>query len=267
MSGKRKWDLAAGAASLLVLVALMLAAAGYGIVRYQREQRELTLRRLQGELAFAAAAGDVLRVQTLLRAGVPPSALSSDGRSALHGAVKLRKNAVVKVLLDAGADPDAHGPRVPSALVEAVSGISHPGHTRLVQMLLDAGADPNGRDPGRIAMIVGNRSFNVGNQTALTRAVIGRHDELVRRLLRHKADPNLTDSDGKSALHWWALVRRNDRPALALGPLLVRKGADPHLADQSGKAPLDYARELGDPRLRETLEKVATRRSRKPKGS
>lgn len=263
MSGQRKWDLSAGAALLLVVVLLLLGAVGYGISRYSRWKQAERQAQIQGRLNYAAASGFAAEVRTLLQQGASASGLSREGYSPLHGVVMLGKTDMARLLLDAGADPNAHAPGTSTPLYEAVSGSHMDERLGLTRLLLEAGADPNGRSPELVQLSAGPAEFKVRDQTALMRAMIGRSDGAVRLLLKHGADPNLTDSEGKTALHWWVLFRRSDRPALALGSLLVRKGADPHLADRSGKTPLDYARELGDARLRETLTKAAAIRDRK----
>merc|ERR1711862_485798 len=59
--------------------------------------------------------------------------------------------------------------------------------------------------------------------------------EALRILLKHQANPNVTDMSGKTALHHIA-GKTNTEAA----QLLLDNGADVNIRDGGGKAPLDY---------------------------
>src|SRR5271166_6548298 len=60
------------------------------------------------DLRQAVRAGDVDRVRALIEQRVPLNAADSLGGTALHDAVWAGEKAIVAVLLDAGADVNAH---------------------------------------------------------------------------------------------------------------------------------------------------------------
>src|SRR5687768_18300451 len=102
MSQKRAWEIAA----VTVLTITLAAAALNGVGHYEREQART---RLPGRLGFAAAQGDVAEVQALLARGAPQTQLGNEGRTALHGAVSMRRIEAARVLLEAGADANLGG--------------------------------------------------------------------------------------------------------------------------------------------------------------
>ena len=95
------------------------------------------------DLPVAAALGDVDRIREMLDAD--PSRVHEarpNGRLALRAAVERCHDAVVRLLLERGADPawpDWDAPRG-AALHEA----ARQGNEAIVRLLLDRGADPNG---------------------------------------------------------------------------------------------------------------------------
>jgi hypothetical protein len=73
-------------------------------------------------------------------------------------------------------------------------------------MLLDAGADVNSAmndiyaSPAFHIHWVGGATLSPGRSTALIVAVRNGHKEIVSMLIKHGADVNLADSEGKTAL-------------------------------------------------------------------
>ena len=82
----------------------------------------------------------------------------------------------MKVLLEAGADPNLKDKYGKTALIWASAA---EGHTEVVKVLLEAGADPNLKDEDGI--------------TALMGASTGGYTEVVKVLLEAGADPNLKE--------------------------------------------------------------------------
>lgn len=99
--------------------------------------------------------------------------------------------AVVKHLLDAGANPDAHDTAGNTALM----GASFKGYADVVKALITAGADVNLR--------------NYQGAPALTFAATFGRLEVARLLLAHSADKELPDSRGKTPLDH-ARIQEND---------------------------------------------------------
>lgn len=64
---------------------------------------------------------------------------------------------------------------------------------------------------------------------------VGFKHELARELLAQGADPNVTDSDGCTALHWAA-----DIGATEVARVLLEHGADVTLKNYNGKTAVDW---------------------------
>jgi ankyrin repeat protein/uncharacterized protein YqcC (DUF446 family) len=165
-------------------------------------------------LERAAAEGDVERVRELIEANTPISP------TAFTWAVSEGTPEIVKLLLDAGADPnvrDSYG--IPAVFFAAAAG--HPalsaflldpkktnigakqwnakppkvGHAEILWMLLDTGADPN----QRFEPAPGQRS---GDSTPLMVAAAFGHTGGIDVLLARGARPRARDALGRTALNW-----------------------------------------------------------------
>lgn len=84
------------------------------------------------------------------------------------------------------------------------------GNIEIAKYLLDSGADPNSRT-------------KTGRDTPLHRAAYQGHDVMVSLLLQRGADPMLQNSDGQTALHKAASMKRTEVVKLLLvnSPSLV----------------------------------------------
>jgi hypothetical protein len=107
--------------------------------------RVLRQHSLDGMLVLASGyLGDPPRPQEvadLLRRGARPSTRGAKDYSALFWASKSGSTPVVKLLLEAGADPSD-----PESWSPALIGAASYGHPHVVSLLLSYGADPNLRD-------------------------------------------------------------------------------------------------------------------------
>jgi len=164
---------------------------------------------VDSELADAAERGDAETVQTLIRAGADVNAAQNGGMTALHWAAQGGHAEMARMLLVAGAFPDAatrNGGYTPLHLA------ARAGHEALLGVLLEGGADPSatnslGTTPLHFAASSGlaegirllsqagatvdAREF-ASDQTPLVFAAAAGEAEAVRALLEAGADPSLT---------------------------------------------------------------------------
>ena len=126
----------------------------------------------------------------------------------------------VRWLLDHGADPNACGDHGHTPLFFAAYAMQF----EAVQVLLEHNADIN--------------SQNTAGETPLYWIVKSERqlEDMVRRLLKHGADPNIGDSDHKTPLH-----AASSCGSLEAVRLLLSHGAKVDVKDKDGKTPLQVA--------------------------
>lgn len=164
-------------ASLLIANGVRRQAANWRLMRAVYPARNLN----RSEVAAALAQG------------ADPNMKTVKGVRSLSWAAHVGDIETMRLLLDAGADPNCTGGWLP-ALQLAAGG----GHAKAVDLLLDRGADPNDY-PDR------HESWS------LVLAVSDKHVATVRSLLAHGANPHSRDRDGATVLE---LARRHGNPAL-----------------------------------------------------
>ena len=130
----------------------------------------------------------------------------------------------VNKLLDSGHDPDIKDNSGYTALHYA----ARAGHTSILKTLLSRGANPNSQTTS-------------GHTTALHRAAYMGHLETMELLLKYGASAELTDSDGKSALHKCA-----DRGNYACAKLILDNSYEKldkllNMNDKKGNSAFAYA--------------------------
>jgi ankyrin repeat protein len=140
-------------------------------------------------LTLAAELGHVDTVQLLLehRADIHKKTTGCCEYNALFAAIYTETPSleVVRLLLAAGADVNSANECLD---VSALSQAAQYGQEAIAELLIDHGADIN-------------KQFTLGySTTALMAASEAGHANIVKLLLKHNADPSLTDAYGETAL-------------------------------------------------------------------
>jgi uncharacterized protein len=206
-------------------------------------------------LMFAASRGHAPVVQTLLRAGGEPALVSKHGNTALISAIvgedmevfrtvlplvpvdvgpvgrtplimacERRQEEMVKMLLEAGADPNQHDGRGRPVLHYAIA----PENPALVELLLSGGASASCIDAsagGRSALHIVANAFEVEAAVAI-----------MQSLLDRGADPRWRDVKGRTPLHEMAMNGRCE-----LAEVLLAWKADVNARDAEQCTPLMFA--------------------------
>jgi len=208
-------------------------------------------------LVEAVLAGDTGSVTALLGEGLSPDS-RDEGSTPLYTAAVQGEQALARLLLDAGADPNLRsGDETEGTPLCAAA--CH-GQVEIVRALLAHGADPNLRE---------DESW-----TPLRWAASHGHEHVARELLAAGADPDVGAP----------LVEAARRGCLGGVNALLEHGADPQVTDTEGRTALDLADEWAGKDVEaelvarvdllvETLEhgrkgvEIATRRTPLPNGT
>lgn len=164
---------------------------------YQRRLDLVELLRHDGlDLYEAAALGDAARLTSILSGGTRPTGHAGDGFTALQLAAYFARPEAVRLLIEAGADPNAvaENPMRIRPLHAAVAA----GDAEVVRLLLEAGANPDVQQRG--------------GWTPLHSAVMHGRGDLVELLLGAGADRSIRADDGRRPAD---LAREKGHAALA----------------------------------------------------
>ena len=171
--------------------------------------------------------GDVSAIKFLLSRG---AALSSLGRNFdLNGACFHGHWRLCRFLIEQGADVnDADPENGETALHAALCTTDRVAHDRVLKVLLDAGANPNaatldGADTGGFM-----RDARTKGETPLHRAAAFGNEETIGLLLQHGAKIDARDANGDSPLSWGSWYLRPDSilRLLCFGEFRIRAGRE-----------------------------------------
>ncbi len=169
-------------------------------------------------------AGFEKTIWKLIDLGAEVNAVDSNGQTALHSAAGNGQSKIVTCLLEAGADPNIRNQlNTYTPLHCAV--LSAP----TLKALLSEGADVDCR-------------VEVVGSTALMHAVGRKSEAGMRMLLDHNASINMTEKNGRTALH--IAAEQAGHPEIVR--LLLEASADANAADDLGRTPLNCAIKYDD---------------------
>ncbi|MEW6677407.1 MAG: ankyrin repeat domain-containing protein [Pseudomonadota bacterium] len=184
----------------------------------------------QLELLDASAKGDRPRLESLLQEGINPNGRRDLwGKTALVEAVDRGDVEMVRLLLDAGADPD-----LKAAGYTPLGRAAMQGHSRIARMLLEAGADPDLKS-------------NDGN-TPLAAAAAMNRVTVIRVLMAHQPDYTLHNLEGRTALSVAALEGFEEAVRA-----MLEGGIDVNVQDRNKSTALDATSESDNKRIQQLL--------------
>jgi uncharacterized protein len=221
-------------------------ASGNGIIR----QRALpTADGGMTPLLFAVRDGNVALTRLLLELGADINQASGNHTSPLLIALLNGQVSLATELLDKGADPNVADDYHRAALFAAIE-LRNFNHEKypflysdrldpldLIKRLLDKGADANQRTdttPVHGLMQFDGSWVNFDGQTPFIRAALSGDIEVMRLLLAHGADPNISTTQGSTALmaaagvNWMPgqTVTRSEADYVEAVKLCLERGAD-----------------------------------------
>jgi ankyrin repeat protein len=147
-------------------------------------------------------------MEYLLSKGADPNRQTNEGDDAvLLGIAYLNIAECVRLLLDAGADPnavvkDTGENALHAALAGAGETASAAERHAVVKLLVEHGTDPNRRTTPGVPSLAFWRDVRTRGETPLHRAAAYASEETVRFLLQAGADKRIRDASGESPQTW-----------------------------------------------------------------
>ncbi|HVA48653.1 MAG TPA: ankyrin repeat domain-containing protein [Pirellulales bacterium] len=227
-----------------------------------------------GASALMWAADDLEKTRWLLERGAEVNARSDDGRTALAiAASRFGSLAVVRLLLDSGADPSVRSPSYKGPLTP-LREAADVGDEAVVRLLIERGADVKSAGPlPLIAALNANDARCVdllmpsADRATLSTALASLgppngnpaafgNAKLIQRLLDDGADVNARGRDGRRIL--MDLANSDSLPLESVTTLLER-GADTNTRTEAGQTALDFALQRGQTPVVDLLVKAGAK--------
>lgn len=190
----------------------------------------------------AAKANDVPGIQAALAAGVKADCRDSERQTALLTATHANAIDAARALIAAGADVNAQSSNLDSPLLYAGAA----GRLEILRLCLAAKPD----------FTVTNRYGG----TALIPACERGHVEVVRELLKTKLPVDHVNKLGWTALLEAVILGDGGEKHQEIVKLLLAHGADPKIADKEGVTSLQHAKNRGFKEMVVLLEAAANKR-------
>lgn len=209
-------------------------------------------------LHFALLAGKVEKqhldvVKLLLDAGANPDTASNNGTTALVEAARIGSQPLMELLLAAGAKSYLAAGAKPSPLHAAAV----KGRAEIVALLLTRGVPVDLRD--------------AKGKTALMAAAGSGQEAVMDLLLKAKADPHAASADGRTVFIWVSLFARDasdeDEATVAVRLLerLAKLGVDVKAKDGEGQSAADYGAAAYEESVTKFFKRLDTKSSGKRK--
>ncbi|XP_051151158.1 potassium channel AKT1-like [Andrographis paniculata] len=163
-------------------------------------------------LCFAADRGDDLLLHQLLKRGLDPNELDSNGRGALNLAASKGFLDCVLLLLDYGASPNRKDSEGNVPLWDAIVG----RHEQVIKVLVDNKATLSSGDVGQFACFAAEQS----------------NMDLLKEIIKRGGDVTSMSSSGTTAMH--TAISENN---LEIVKFLIDQGADIDKPDEHGWTP------------------------------
>jgi len=239
------------------IVQMLLAAGGDPNLRDKNGRTPLN--------CYASGSDSPEIVRVLLGTGTDVNTEDLFGRTPLSYAAERGDPVIVELLLNAGADPNS-GKRDAPVFCAIMQ-----GNTNSLELLLRAGANPNLAGEFNLSVDHSTTDFmnHSGHLTPLWMAVCLDQFPMVQMLLKFKADPNNSETDGRSLLfsvlshtnilealldaganvdpigadenQWTPLSAAANQNNASAVEILLKHGANPNLRDRNGFTPLHWA--------------------------
>jgi uncharacterized protein len=193
------------------------------------------------DLHDAVTAGDLARVERLVKSGAAIDETNSAGETALLLAVKHDKTAIAKSLMASGASINASAQNHDTPWL--LAGAS--GRTEIIRAMIPLGPD----------LSIRNRYG--GN--ALIPACERAHVETIELLLTTAIDVNHVNNLGWTCLLEIVILGDGGPRHVEAARLVLAAGAEPNLADKDGITPLAHARAKGQGEIAVLIEKAGGR--------